>query len=136
MAARLIRSVVAGGVVYPAGTAATPDLREVIDARHWSGDDSVDTAAFEQAIAERDAQLAERAEKISELENQVAQLRSELTATYPKWRKADLEAEIAARNESREQVARIVLTGGNVEDLVVALTADDERLEVPEGSQG
>lgn len=122
MALRLNKSVVAGGVVYPAGTAATPELREVIADRHWAGDESVDTAAFEQAIAERDA-------KIDVLEAELSQLRARCTQSYAKWRKADLEAEVAERNEGRTEDTRIVLPGGNVEDLVAALVADDAGAE-------
>lgn len=38
MGKSLKRTVVAGGVVYPAGTAATPELeKRVINPAHWSG---------------------------------------------------------------------------------------------------
>lgn len=86
MAVHLKKSVVAGGVVYPAGTAASPELRELIDDRHWTGEDSTDTAAYEQAIAELDTTLAERAATISTLEAQVA----ERDATI-----GELEAQVA-----------------------------------------
>ena len=35
---RLGTTVVAGGVLYPAGTPATRDLLDLIDGRHWVGD--------------------------------------------------------------------------------------------------
>lgn len=45
---------------------------------------------------------------------------------YSKWRKADLETEVASRNEGREDDDLIVVEGdGTVADLTAALEADD-----------
>lgn len=38
MTRSLKHAVVAGGVVYPAGTAATPELEKRIPAKHWVGE--------------------------------------------------------------------------------------------------
>jgi hypothetical protein len=47
---------------------------------------------------------------------------------YAKWLKADLEAEVTARNEGREDDALIVVGGtGKVADLAAALDADDVK---------
>ncbi len=46
---------------------------------------------------------------------------------YPKWKKADLEAEVESRNEGRAEDDLIVVEGkGTVADLAAALEADDE----------
>lgn len=37
MTAKLVKSVVTGGVVYPAGTLETDELRERIPAEFWDG---------------------------------------------------------------------------------------------------
>jgi hypothetical protein len=73
MARALKRSVVAGGVVYPAGTAASPELRELIDDRHWTGEDSGDTSALEAQLAERDAKIVELEAVVEALRDQVEQ---------------------------------------------------------------
>lgn len=45
---------------------------------------------------------------------------------YAKWKKADLEAEVAKRNEGREDDDQIVVDGkGTVADLAAALEGDD-----------
>lgn len=45
---------------------------------------------------------------------------------YSKWRKGDLEAEVTARNEGRDDADQIVVGGtGKVADLAAALDADD-----------
>lgn len=77
MAVHLKKSVVAGGVVYPAGTAASPELRELIADQYWTGEDSGDTSAFVQTIADRDAKIAELQAEVAELRDQVEQLESQ-----------------------------------------------------------
>lgn len=45
---------------------------------------------------------------------------------YSRMKKAELEAEVANRNEDRDEDAQIVVEGkGNVPDLIAALEADD-----------
>jgi hypothetical protein len=86
-------TVLAGGVVYPAGTAATPELRRAIRADFWSdGDDS-----------------------------------SDAVPSYSSMKKDALEAEVAKRNEGREEADYIEVGGnGTVADLRAALEADDD----------
>lgn len=48
MSAVLSRTVVAGGVVYPAGTPATPELEErITNPDHWSGKASSDPEGYD-----------------------------------------------------------------------------------------
>lgn len=49
---------------------------------------------------------------------------------YQKWKKGDLEDEVAARNKGRDEDDLIVVEGnGTVKDLATALDADDEAAD-------
>jgi hypothetical protein len=78
--------------VYPAGTAATADLKDKIPAQHWTdgdhetidGADAGDLAAFREKV---DRALGERDQQITSLTDEVATLKAE---------NDDLRAQLAA----------------------------------------
>lgn len=107
MAAVLVRTVVAGGTVYPAGTGATPALRARIPARFWD----------EPSTGNPDAAAADPAPEPAP--------GSAPAAAYDGRRVADLEAEIKTRNASR--VEPLKPASGRRDDLIAALRADDAR---------
>lgn len=57
MGRTLSRTVVAGGVVYPAGTAATPELeKKITNPAHWTGDPEPTTERRGSGDAQRPEQ--------------------------------------------------------------------------------
>lgn len=95
---RLNKAILAGGVVYPAGTAATPELEAVItNPAHWDGDPD---PAAEGTDPE--------------------------TVGYPAYTVAELNALIDGRNTDRDEPARIAPDGSRKADLIAALEADDQ----------
>lgn len=102
----LNRAVVAGGVVYPAGTAATPELEEQIpNPAHWDGDPTPTSG--------QDAPPSE--DRIS-------------GGDYQSHKVAELQAEIDVRNTNRDPGGDTYLSReGRKADLVAALEADDVR---------
>lgn len=98
----LNKTVVSGGVVYPAGTAATPDLeKRVKNPAHWDGDPVQEP---EQADVD----------------------------PYKGWKVDQLKAEVTARNdatgEGEPQIE--VAEPGNKPELLDALRADDAHRAV------
>lgn len=71
---RLGTTVVAGGVLYPAGTPATRDLLDLIDGRHWVGDPA-DPSDPPGCVEERDT-LAAQVEALT-IERDAAVARAE-----------------------------------------------------------
>lgn len=66
MGRRLNKSVLAGGVVYPAGTPATPELAEIIvNPNHWEGDGNADVDATSASLAVR-SDLRDAIQRIAE----------------------------------------------------------------------
>lgn len=95
MARSLTQAVIAGGVVYPAGTPATAELEKAIPAKFWDG----------EPVAEQEVV------RISE--------------GYDDHKVAVLEGEIKARNAERDEADHIVPDGTKRADLIAALEADD-----------
>jgi hypothetical protein len=154
MGGALKRSVVAGGVLYPAGTSATDELLvKIPNPRLWGEDEpaekavsvtvDVDVAKFQAALAaaeeridELTAALAARDEEIEALNAQASPGEvtdgTEASGEQPAVETVDysaldidaLKAEIDKRNEDREGDARISKRGSQ-ETLVAALVADD-----------
>lgn len=151
--AQLNRTVVAGGVMYPAGTPETPELRELINDKHWGEADPAAAAAAARNSAQTDTEIvelrelaagaiAERDARIAELEAEVERLTAAKPAPEPDpdpepavspylaQRKADLEAEVEKRNFDRdpgEEAYIRVEAPGNKPELAAALEADDLR---------
>jgi len=148
--AELLHAVAVGRVRYPAGTTATPELRELIDPKHWSDTDDTEQSAAPGGVDE--AQLTELRElaaheievrdaRIAELEEEIANLRQAFdpigaSKTAPaappvdysgqggKW----LKDEIDRRNDGRDPAQVItVAPPGNKPEMVAALEADDRR---------
>lgn len=67
MARALNKTIVAGGVIYPVGTVATPELGKLIsDPDHWSGSESAEPAPHkpdESESAESATKRQSRAKK-------------------------------------------------------------------------
>lgn len=153
MAATLNRSVIAGGVVYPAGTAVTDDLlAKIPDPSVWDGDvdlaiEPVDNAAWEAKVekltADFKAVVDEKNATIEALTGELEQLkaaqgdgnpaakpsggRAATGGVVPDYSELDIEAlkaEIDKRNEGRENDAKISKRG-SVETLAAALVSDD-----------
>lgn len=113
MSATLNRTVVAGGVIYPAGTASSDELREKIpNSAHWDeGGDPEPTEPVDPASAEpTDPPTPEDADQ---------------PVDYSTWTEDDVHREIANRNDGREDADRI-LDSGTITDLTAALELDDE----------
>lgn len=144
-------TVVAGGVLYPAGTPATADLVDLIAERHWAGDgiseDEVDakraadiadlTEVFKAEVAKKDQVIADLAAqrdtllgRLGELENAAQPTQTPETpppapVDYSYLDLDALKAEIDKRNQGRDDSTRISKRG-SVETLAAALTADDQ----------
>lgn len=153
--AQLTRTVVAGGVKYPAGTPETPELRELINDKHWAEVDPASAAAAARNSAQTDteiielrelaaAELAGRDARIAELEAQVDRLAAELEhagtvpnvepdpepVDYLSQTGKALKDEIDRRNFDRdpdEEAYIRVEAPGNKPELAAALAADDVR---------
>lgn len=105
----LARTVVAGGVKYSAGTAATPELLELIHASHWTSNDHEDqTPAFNLQAHRLTAALAEAL-------GEVADLKAALVAAGEQR-----DADTATIAEQYETIARL---SGEVETLTARLAA-------------
>lgn len=95
--AQLKHTVAVGRVRYPAGTTATPELRELIDDSHWDDSEGAavpagsgpDAAAYDEQLAQlrelaaaevegRDKLIAEQRAALKATEAQVAELRAEV----------------------------------------------------------
>lgn len=152
--AHLMHTVAVGRVRYPAGTTETPELRELIDPKHWSDGESTASSSpaaqtFDPALVEEleqarqlaAAEIEKRDQRIAELEADLGQLK---TATppaadepqtkppalavdpYEGKSNKDLKAEVDRRNDSRSADAYIqVELPGNKPQLLAALQADD-----------
>lgn len=157
MSAKLKRSVLRDGKVYPAGTEATDALREAIPAKFWDDDadpaattDGGDLAEVRQLAA---AQIAEHEKTIGELEGQIEALKAEnddlrsqvaafpdsgngadenhepaATVDYDALDVEALKAEIDRRNEGRDDEAKLSKRGGK-DTLADTLRSDDEAAE-------
>lgn len=143
MVRRLNKTVLSGGVVYPAGQAETPELAAAItNAEHWDGEPDPDIeAAVVAALAEREAQLSARLEALDPAADAAgapptedlaaaehgAQSAAAPAVDYRAMSKPDLQAEVERRNDARGAEEPLVQVGGkgNKPDLIAALVADD-----------
>lgn len=100
MGRQLKQTVLAGGVIYPAGTPATVELEDKIPAKFWDGD-PIPTPTGDH---------------------------DENGKGYDDWKVADLKAEIVKRNEDRDEDDWLS-TEGNKADLVAVLKSDDQASE-------
>lgn len=100
MTRSLSRAVVAGGVVYSTGTAATPELEALItNPDHWSGSAAVAPSAVEVTPGSVD---------------------------YEAFERHDLIAEVKRRNTDRAEDDKIPADGrSGTSALIAALKADD-----------
>lgn len=99
------RTLLAGGVVYPAGTREEDIAVKVTRDDVWDGESTVSEVAVDGTIAGPWGAAG---------------------GAYEGLDVDALKAEIDKRNEDREQDARISKRG-NAETLVAALVADDQR---------
>lgn len=139
MVRRLNKTVLSGGVVYPAGQAETPELAVAItNPEHWDGEPDPDIeAAVVAALAEHEAQLSARLEALAaaaaapiqdpSADEPVAQPTPAPTVDYRAMSKPALQAEVERRNDARgaEEPLVQVAGKGNKPDLIAALVADD-----------
>lgn len=135
----LSKAVVAGGVVYPAGTGETEELSALVTRSDaWSEGGAAAPVAPVDDVDDglRDEVLRLKAQ-VAELEEQKADLQKALDAAladtaevedYSALNVADLEQRVTARNEGRQEDQQIVVGGkGNKPDLIAALQSDDAR---------
>lgn len=140
MVRRLNKTVLSGGVVYPAGQAETPELAAAItNPEHWDGEPDPDIeAAVVAALAEREAQLSARLEALDPAAAAApvqdpaaaehgAQPAPAPAVDYRAMSKPDLQAEVERRNDARGAEEPLVQVGGkgNKPDLIAALVAHD-----------
>lgn len=111
MSTVLKHTVVAGGVLYAAGTSATPELRGIIRAKHWSDGDQDVPYIDVPGSAPTAAALAAT---------------SDPETNYNAFKVDELKSHIEVRNQGRAE-ADLISTEGKKADLVAALQADDQR---------